>query len=148
VPRKRSKHPTELELAILKVLWRDGSASVRQVRDALAGGAADGVAPGPGGENPRDLAVTTVTTMLNILVDKGYATRVREGRVYRYEPVISEQQTSRQMVRDLVDRLFNGSPGALMMNLIEDGEVEANELAELRARLDRLGPNAAADDDR
>ena len=89
--RTTSKHPTELELEILKVLWRVGPATVRQLRDELAA--------------VRDLAYTTVMTMMTIMDTKGYVTRVKDGRSFIYEATYHEQKASRNMLQDVVDRL-------------------------------------------
>jgi BlaI family transcriptional regulator, penicillinase repressor len=116
--RPASKFPTELELEILKVLWRDGAASVRQVRDAL--------------EPFRDLAYTSVMTVMNIMAEKGYVRRCKQGGGYVYRPRIKQASTLRGMLRDLVDRAFDGSAAALMVNLLETGDLDAEELRQLR----------------
>jgi BlaI family transcriptional regulator, penicillinase repressor len=116
--RPASKYPTELELEILKVLWRDGPASVRQVRDAL--------------EPFRDLAYTSVMTVMNIMAEKGYVRRGKQGGGYVYRPRIKQESTVRGMLRDLVDRAFDGSAAALMVNLLETGDLDAEELRRLR----------------
>ena len=120
--RPASTHPTELELDILKVLWRRGESTVRQVREALA--------------PARPLAHTTVITVMNIMVDKGYLEREPRGRSHLYRPRIKEGTVRRRMLSDLVRRAFDGSPAALMLNLLEESDLDRNELAELRRRLD------------
>ncbi len=85
--RPSSKHPTELELEMLKIIWRDGASTVRQVQDALA--------------STRKLAVTSVLTIMNIMVDKGYLSRKKEGPAFVYRPLISEKATGRKMLKDL-----------------------------------------------
>jgi predicted transcriptional regulator len=122
--RPASKHPTELELEILKVVWRLGPASVRQVRDALAGF--------------RDLAYTSVMTIMTIMTRKGYLRRTKTEGGYVYRPRITEQSTTRRMLRDLVDRAFDGSAAALMLNLLESGKVDPDELKRLRDVIDRM----------
>ena len=121
--RPASKHPTELELEILKVLWRDGPATVRQVRDALAGF--------------RDLAATSVTTIMNIMVEKGYLARRKAGASFAYRARVTEKATTRRMLRDLLDRAFDGSAAALMVNLVEAADLDADEIARLKALLAR-----------
>jgi BlaI family transcriptional regulator, penicillinase repressor len=116
--RPASKYPTELELEILKVLWRDGACSVRQVRDALV---------------PfRDLAYTSVMTVMNIMAEKGYVRRSKQAGGYVYRPRIKQESTVRGMLRDLVDRAFDGSAAALLVNLLETGDLDAEELRRLR----------------
>ena len=123
MPRRTSKHPTELELEILKILWRDGPSTVRAVREALAAN--------------RDLAVTTVTTMMNIMVDKDYLSREKEGGAYVYRPTVSRKATARRILKDLLGRVFDGSASALVLNLLEMAELDEKEIEELREIVDR-----------
>ena len=116
--RPSSRHPTELELEILKILWRDGPAPARHVRDALTGF--------------RDLAYTSVVTIMNIMTRKGHLKRRKQGGRYVYSPTISERSVSRKMLSDLVDRVFDGSAVAVMLNLLETSDVDENELEQLR----------------
>jgi BlaI family penicillinase repressor len=121
--RPTSRHPTELELAILKVLWRDGPCSVRQVRDALV--------------EFRDLAYTSVMTILGIMTRKGYVRRNKSGGSFVYKAVLTEQAAGRGMLRDIVDRVFDGSAVAVMQHLIETGDLDADELAQVRQLINR-----------
>ncbi len=121
--RPTSRHPTELELEILKVLWRDGPAPVRQVRDAIAGF--------------RDLAATSVTTVMNIMVEKGYLARRKAGGSFVYRPRVTRKSTTRRMLRDLLDRAFDGSAAAMMLGLVETADLDAREVGALRALLRR-----------
>ncbi len=116
--RPRSKHPTELELLILKVLWRLGPLPVRDVREALV--------------PERDLAYTTVITMMNIMTNKGYLRRKKRGASFVYTPKITENRTAGKMLKDIVDRVFNGSAAAVMVNLLETSELNEAELVKLR----------------
>ena len=121
--RPTSRHPTELELEILKILWRDGPGSVREVRDPLA--------------ETRDLAYTSVMTVMNIMTDKGYLKRAKQGSSYVYRPQINEQATLRRMLGDLVDRAFDGSAVAAVLSLLETSDIDAEELKRLRALIGR-----------
>ncbi len=121
--RASSKHPTELEWHILRILWDRGPAPVREVRDALA--------------NVRDLAYTSVMTVMNIMTKKGYVRREKVGASYVYSPVIKWEPTAHQMVEDLVDRIFDGSPAALMLHLIENRDLDEEELDTLRKLIQR-----------
>jgi predicted transcriptional regulator len=118
MPRPSSKHPTELELEILKVLWADGPSSVRQIQAALA--------------PERDLAYTTVMTMLTIMANKGYVRRAKAGPGYVYRAHIKQGEASSGMLQDLIDRLFGGSTAAVMQHLLETSDLDAEELKELR----------------
>lgn len=116
--RPASKHPTELELDILKILWREPGVPVRRVREGLSGG--------------RDLAYTSVMTVMNIMVDKGYLTRKKDGNGYVYVPKITRESTTRRMLRDTVNRLFDGSVSAAVVHLLDEGELSENEMKELQ----------------
>ncbi len=121
--RPQSKNPTELELEILKVLWRIGPATGRAVRDELA---AD-----------RDLAYTSVMTILNIMEEKGYVRRKKSGNSFIYSPRAKKETTTRRMLEDVVDRVFEGSTIAAMVNLLETSDVDDEELKQLRELLNR-----------
>ena len=127
--RRPSKHPTELELAILKVLWKQSPLSVREVREIL--------------RPTRKLAHTSVMTMLSIMVGKGYLRREKQGNSYVYEPTEPRKATRRKMLRDLVDRVFDGSAASVMTNLIETGELDEDEVRELRKLLKRIEKEAS-----
>lgn len=121
--RSASKHPTELELEILKVVWQKEPTTVRQVRDTLA--------------SVRDLAYTTVMTVMSIMADKGYLKRKKDGRSYVYEAVYREQRASRSMLQDIVDRLFGGSTTAVMQHLLETSDIDDEELKQIRLLINR-----------
>ena len=125
--RPASQHPTGLELEMLKVLWRDGPRPVRHVREALAAAG-------------RDLAYTSVMTVMNIMADKGYVRRSRntkDGGGYVYHPQVRERATTGRMLRDIVDRAFDGSAAAAMVNLLESADVSDGELKQLRELIQR-----------
>jgi|SRR5579884_1573414 len=119
MPRRVSTNPTELELEVLKILWREGALSGRQVRDALAGAG-------------RDLALTSVVTVLGIMVRKRYLRRAKPGGVFVYRPAAARRSTLARMLKDLVDRAFAGSAAAAMLHLLETSHVSDEELHQLR----------------
>lgn len=123
VARPASKHPTELELEILKVLWDAGPLSGRQIRDRLA--------------TVRELTYTSVMTVLGIMEEKRYVTRKRVGGNYVYSARLSREAASGRMLRDLVDRVFGGSAATAMLNLLEASDVDADELRQLRELIQR-----------
>ncbi|MFM9069186.1 MAG: BlaI/MecI/CopY family transcriptional regulator [Planctomycetota bacterium] len=112
-----------MELEILKVLWRVGPATVRQVRDEL--------------EAVRDLAYTSVMTVMTIMAGKGYVQRSKNGRSYVYQATYQEQRASRSMLQDIVDRLFGGSTTAVMQHLLESSEIDDEELKQIRSLINR-----------
>ena len=123
--RNTSKYPTELELEILKILWRDGQATVRQVRKKLI--------------DFRKLAYTSVMTMMTIMTEKGYLKRAKEGNYYVYKPQVSEQETTQGILSDSVERLFDGSAAAAMVNLLETKDIDEDEMKQLRELIKQKG---------
>ena len=118
--RKKSEQLTPLELEIMHVLWETGPANVQIVQQKL----------------PRELAYTTVQTMLNILQRKGKVKRALKDRAYFYKPVVSRSQVVGQHMGDIVDRLFGGSAESLVMSLVEAKHLTPEKLARLRKLLD------------
>lgn len=118
--RTESEHPTELELEILKVLWEESPLLVRDVRDRLKQQAG------------RSLAHSSVITMLNIMHRKGFLKRRKEGKSFLFWPQVAKESVTGGMLGDLMSRLFAGSPSAMVLNLLETADVDADELAEIR----------------
>jgi len=116
--RRKTERLTPLELEIMHVLWETGPANVQTVQQKL----------------PRELAYTTVQTMLNILHRKGKVKRTLKERAYFYRPAVSRSQVVRQAVSDLVEHLFGGSAESLVMSLVETRHLDAEKLT----RLNRL----------
>lgn len=117
--RPNSEHPTELELAILKVLWQKTPRTVEEVREVLA-------------ENGRKLSHSSVITIMNIMVRKEYLQRVKRGRAFEYEPLVAGEAVHRGMLSDLVQRVFDGSASAVMLELLETSDVTPEELTAIR----------------
>lgn len=115
----RPKNPilTPLELEIMKVVWGQKRSTVRDVYEAL--------------RDRRKVAYTTVMTMMNILEQKGYLKKRRDDRAYVYRPTHSQKRVIRAMVRDFVDRVFNGSAEPLVVHLIEDRKLSEKDLQEI-----------------
>ena len=111
----------DLQLAILRVLWTRGEASASHVHAALL--------------EDRGLALTTIKTMLRKLEEKGVVTHRADGRTFIYQAALIESDVREGMVGYVVQRMFAGEGTALVNHLIETGEIDANELDELRARL-------------
>ena len=124
-----SKHelprPTDGELAILRVLWDRGASTVRQVHDVLS--------------RQRPTAYTTALKLLQIMTEKGLVRRDETDRTHIYEPRLSEEQTQRQLVRDLLDRAFAGSASKLVMQALAARRASPEELGEIRRLLDGRG---------
>ena len=117
--------PTDAELNILRVLWSKGPSTVRQVHDVLASG--------------RELGYTTVLKLLQIMTDKGLTTRVSLGMQHVYTPRRSEQDTQRQLLKDLLDRAFDGSTSQLVMQALATTAASPEDLREIRRLLAASG---------
>lgn len=120
---KRPKQLSDLQLAILRVLWQREEATVAEVQEALRG--------------DRDLALTTVATVLTRLHRRGVVGRRTEGRQFVYRAEVGEADVRRSMVSALTERLFEGDPAALVNHLIQEGEIDARQLARLKRLLSR-----------
>lgn len=125
--RPASEHPTDLELQILKVLWAQSPQTARQVREELK-------------ELGRQLAHTSVITTLQKMVDKGQLKQLdpTEGKAFRFSPRVKEQRVAKRMLTDLMQRVFNGSPEAVMLSLFEANEIDAEVVKRLRDALGEL----------
>ncbi len=117
--RTASEYPTEFELEILKVVWKSSPQTVREIRERLA-------------DSGRESAHTSVITILNIMVDKGYLAKKKDGKSYLFWPIVAEDETSQKMLGDMVARVFDGSARSLMLNLIDGEKIAESELLELR----------------
>ncbi len=124
MPRRKNPEPalTPLELEIMNVLWETGPANVQTVQARLAG---------------RELAYTTVQTMLNVLHRKGRVKRQLVDRAYVYRPVFSRQKAVRQAVGEMLDRFFGGSADSLVLNLVETRKLSPEKLARIQKMLER-----------
>jgi predicted transcriptional regulator len=114
--RKPSQTLTPQELAIMKVVWRLDNATVRQVYEAL--------------RERRAIAYTTVMTMMRVLEEKGYLEKKLVDRAHVYRPVKPRQQVMGALVRDFVDRVFDGASDRLLLHLAKD-----NRLTETQRRI-------------
>jgi len=124
MPRPRSSHPTELELQILRILWDRSPLPVRAIRAALAQGG-------------RALAHTSVITTLGVMVRKEYLGRNKKGNAFLFWPAITREEVSDGMLSDIVHRVFDGSPTALMASLFNTSDVDSDEIEELRRLINR-----------
>ena len=120
--------PTDAELAILRVLWERGPSTVREVHDALS--------------STHDTGYTTVLKLLQIMTDKRLVVRDESQRAHVYAPRESEQRTQRQLLGDLIDRAFGGSPAKLVMQALSGTKATAEELTAIRQMLDEIGGDA------
>jgi BlaI family transcriptional regulator, penicillinase repressor len=118
--RPRSKTLTGQELEIMKIVWERERVTVRDVYEALL--------------ERRKVAYTTVMTMMKILEQKGFLKKSQEDRAYLYRAAQPKRQVIGVMVRDFVNRVFNGSAEPLLVHLVEEHHLSAKDLEEI-ARL-------------
>ena len=116
--RTPAPRPTDAELAILRILWDRGPSTVRQVHDILG--------------RDRQAAYTTALKLLQIMTEKGLVRRDDTDRTHIYTHRLSEEQTQRQLVRDLLDRAFGGSSSKLVMQALNARRATPAELGEIR----------------
>jgi len=120
----RTHHPTLTpnELAIMKVVWRKDGATVRDVHEAL--------------NDSRPVAYTTVMTMMRILEGKGYLTKATDEKAHVYRPAKPSQQVIGGMVRDFLDRVFDGASDALLVHLARDNKLTPKQKKMVRQLID------------
>lgn len=120
--------PTPGELSILRVLWRHGASTVREVQERL-GGPATGY--------------TTILKLLQVMSEKGLVDRDEGQRAHVYSARFKEEQTQRQLVGDLLDRAFGGSAAKLVLQALSARPASAEELGEIRRLLNNLEEDAS-----
>jgi len=118
MPPRKSNTLTEAELRLMKILWRRGESAVTDMVDAL-----------PEGEQ---LAYNSVLTTIRILEQKGYVEHRQEGRAFVYWPCVQENEASSSEVRNVLHRFFGNSREKLVLSLLDDEGISAEELARLR----------------
>ena len=124
MPKPTFPKPTDGELAILRVLWRRGPSTVREVLDQL--------------NQVQETGYTTVLKMMQIMTEKGLLARDDTDRTHVYEPRLAEEETQRQLLGDLLERAFNGSAKKLVMQALSTKKATSKELAEIRQLLDEI----------
>jgi BlaI family transcriptional regulator, penicillinase repressor len=129
---------TDAELRIMNVLWLKGSGTVQSILDSLP--------------ETQPLAYNSVLTTIRILERKGYVEHVKDGRAHVYAPLVARQDATRSEIRHLVSRFFKNSHEQLVLNILEDRGIDADELDRLRVILDHSendrGENARSEADR
>lgn len=116
--RPPSKHPTDGELEILRVLWADGSLNLSSLCQKLRA--------------ERDVATTTVATMLKVMREKKLVKRTGEGRGALWSAAVSHDRTASKLVGKLIDGVFEGSAQRLMAHLVENANLSDDDLAALQ----------------
>jgi len=124
MPRKPSIQPNDVELAILRALWDRGPSPVRDVHEAL--------------QHSRDTGYTSTAKMMQVLCDKGLLTRDESKRPQLYSPAVPEEQTQKQIVRHMIQKVFGGSARKLVLRAVESEQLPADEVAEIRKLLKKM----------
>jgi predicted transcriptional regulator len=129
LPPTKSATLTEAELRLMDVLWEQGPSTVQRVLEALPG------------ESP--LAYNSVLTTIRILEKKGYVRHIKDGRAYIYRALIEREEASRSEIRHLAHRFFQNSREMLVLNILEERGVDAEELSRLRQLLEETRPDGS-----
>jgi BlaI family transcriptional regulator, penicillinase repressor len=113
---------TRQELQIMKVIWGLGAATVKDVCDTMS--------------QTKAVAYTTILTLMGILEEKGALTHTRAGRAFLFRPLLSRRQATRNQVRDVIARFFEGSPEKLLGDILENEVFDPDQLESVRSLLD------------
>ena len=132
VPPRQSGTLTEAELRIMDVLWLKGSGTVQQVLDSIT-------------QRPT-LAYNSVLTTIRVLERKGYLKHLKDGRAHVYTPLVGQKEATRSEIRHLVSRFFKNSHEQLVLNLLEDQGIGAEEIGRLRQMLDQKDSDLTTED--
>src|SRR5215471_5203442 len=125
MPTSGPPRPTDAELCILRVLWQRGPSTVREVQEAL--------------NQEKTTGYTTVLKTLQIMTEKGLVRRNEQQRAHVYEAELAQHQTQRQLVNDLLNRVFDGSASNLLMHaLATKKSATQEELSQIREILDEF----------
>ena len=127
MPPTKSATLTEAELRLMDVLWQQGPSTVQQVLEALP--------------KKSQLAYNSVLTTIRILEKKGYLRHIKDGRAHVYRPLIERAEASRSEIRHLANRFFKNSHEMLVLNILQDRGVDADELNHLRQLLEQTQPD-------
>ena len=126
MPPTKSPTLTEAELRLMDVLWQQGPSTVQQVLDALP--------------KKSQLAYNSVLTTIRILEKKGYVRHIKDGRAHVYRPLVARSEATRSEISHLAHRFFKNSHEMLVLNILEDRGVDADELQRLRQLLEQTQP--------
>jgi len=122
--REKKLYPTERELAILKVLWANGPSTVRQVNDHIS--------------KQQKTGYTTTLKLMQIMTEKGLLVRDDTPFKHIYKPAVSAERTEKQLVADMLDRVFAGSAEKLVMRALSAKQLSPKELQKIRKILDQM----------
>ncbi len=122
--RPKSKNPTDREMAILRILWDLGPLTVRQVNDVI--------------NQDQETGYTTTLKIMQIMVNKKLVVRDKSQRTHVYSPTVAEEQTQKQVVHEMIDKVFGGSARKLVMQALSAQKVSADEMDQIREILGEI----------
>jgi predicted transcriptional regulator len=125
VPRPPSSQPTEVELQILRILWRSAPATARQIHNQLSA--------------VRDTNYSTTVKMLSVMLEKGLVRRDDTVRPQLFRPAATQERTQQRMLKDLIQKVYDGSAGSLVLQALASQNASPEELAEIRRVLGEMG---------
>ena len=124
MPKPKLPRPTDSELAILKILWRRGPSTVRAVNEDM--------------NRQQPTGYTTTLKLMQIMAEKGLVARDESERTHVYRTIVGEEQTQKHLLRDLLEKAFNGSAQKLVLQALTTRKASPSELAEIRKLLDEI----------
>jgi len=125
MPRTPSSQPTEVELQILSILWKQGTSTARQIHNQLA--------------EVRDTNYSTTVKMLSVMLEKDLVRRDESVRPQLFRPAATQERTQRRMLKELIQKVYDGSAGSLVLQALASQKTSPEELAEIRRMLDESG---------
>ena len=124
MPRTPSSQPTEVELQILRILWKQGPSTARQIHNQLA--------------KVRDTNYSTTVKMLSVMLEKDLVRRDESVRPQVFRPTATQQRTQQRILKELIQKVYDGSTGSLVLQALASQKASPEELAEIRRVLDEL----------
>lgn len=124
MPRPAASHPTEVELQILRILWEQGPSPVRDIHARL--------------EAEKGTNYSTTVKMLAVMLQKGLVTRNEKAHPHVYRAALTRERAGKRMLRDLIEKVYDGSASSLVLQAISSGKTTKEELAEIRRLLDQM----------
>ena len=124
MPRPVSTQPTDVELQILRILWRDGPSIARHVHDCLL--------------ESKETSYSTTVKMLSVMLEKGLLKRDDDVRPQVYRPAVAQQKTQKRILKDVIDKVYEGSVHSLMMHVLSTKKATREEIDELRRLIDEM----------
>jgi BlaI family penicillinase repressor len=122
--RQRLPHPTDREIAILRILWDKGACTVKQVNEVMS--------------KDKTTGYTTTLKLMQIMAEKGLVVRDESTFQHVYKPAISEESAQKQLVGNLLERAFSGSAEKLVMRALSAKKVSPEELSRIQKMLDAM----------